>query len=136
MESSDRFLQDHDTIVIFGYAALGRELYQRVGSKNQIVFVDISHVKQGKQPNGIEVFSLETAKEKFPRAGYVIASLYHGRQMVQQLRSIGIPEEQIETDLPKDIVERENARNLHRHTTPKKLLSFETNIGSITKSVG
>ena len=131
MEHQDfsSFVRMHGDIIIFGYGDVGKALWARLHDAGvTAVFVDNSTAKQGSDAQGRCVLSLAEAQRKYPQAGYLVASVWHGQQIEEQLLAAGIASTDIERKLPREIVEREEARALHVHTTPRKRLYFETNI--------
>ncbi len=121
---------DTDNMVIFGYAAVGKRLYDRWRqnyTSESLVFCDNSGAKQGEH-DGIKVLSLQDAVESFPQAKFIIASLRHSQQMYQQLLATGVPKEQIITDLPGDIVGEELAKEQKHRLVPLDSIHIEVNI--------
>lgn len=117
-------------LIIFGFAAVGKRIYERmiqVEPKRTIFFCDNSSEKQGEYEN-IKVFSFQEVVEKYSNSMFIIASLRHRRQMYQQLRDAGIPETQIVTDLPGDIVGEELAKEQRQRLVPLDSIHIEVNI--------
>jgi len=125
-----KFIRTHSKIIVFGYADVGRMVGTKIKDAcgKNVIFVDNSSQKHGVQSNGDEVLPLAEAMERFPNAGYVVASVWHGKQIREQLLSAGVPAENIEMELPQEILVQEEERALRVHTTPRKRLYFETNI--------
>jgi hypothetical protein len=128
--SKDSFAKGVENIIIFGYAAVGKRIYEREKQNNpeaDIVFCDNSSVKQGKN-NGVQVLSLQEAVEKYGKSKFIVASLRHGKQMEQQLLDAGIPQNQIITELPGDIVGEELAKEQKQRLVPLDSIHVEVNI--------
>ena len=116
--------------VIFGYAAVGKKLYERLKKENpalNLVFCDNSSVKHGEH-NGIRVLSLQVAVANYGDSKFIVASLRHAKQMEQQLLKAGIPKEQIITELPSDIVGEELAKEQKQRLVPLDSIHIEVNI--------
>lgn len=117
-------------VVIFGYAAVGKKLYERLKLENaedNIIFCDNSSTKQGVH-NGIKVISLQEAIANYGESKFLVASLRHSKQMEQQLLDAGIPKEQIITELPGDIVGEELAKEQKQRLVPLDSIHIEVNI--------
>lgn len=117
-------------LVIFGYAIVGRRVYEREKSNNpgrNIVFCDNSSMKQGVH-GGIRVLSLQEAVRDFSGAEYIVASLRHAKQMKEQLLKSGISPKQIVMDLPGDIVGEELAKEQKQRLVPLDSIHIEVNI--------
>ncbi|MBE6095229.1 MAG: radical SAM protein [Schwartzia succinivorans] len=118
-------------ILIFGFADIGRKLYDLIKAQNPLVeltFCDNSSTKHGAYADGFYVVSVDEAVQKFPEATFVIASLWHSEQMKQQLLAAGVQLEQIITDLPKEIVEAAREAERRRRVGKRETLRFEINI--------
>lgn len=123
------FVSSHVEILIFGFADVGKAVKKALEHTGKTVsFVDNSSLKQGEHDDGTKVLSLDEARKLYPHAGYIVASVWHAQQIADQLRASGVPEEDILTDLPAEIVRGEEARAVHAHMTPRKRLYFEVNI--------
>ena len=128
--SKDSSNKSVEKIIIFGYAAVGKKLYERLKHENaedNIVFCDNSSTKQGVH-NGIKVIPLQEAVAKYGEAKFVVASLRHSKQMEQQLLDAGIPKKQIITELPGDIVGEELAKEQNQRLVPLDSIHIEVNI--------
>ena len=127
---NDSSNKNTENIIIFGYAAVGKKLYERVKHENaedNIVFCDNSSIKQGVH-NGIKVLSLQEAVANYGESKFVVASLRHSKQMEQQLLDAGISEEQIITEIPSDIVGEELAKEQKQRLVPLDSIHIEVNI--------
>lgn len=94
-------------VVIFGYTELGKRLYEKFFqegyAENEIMFCDNSTKKQ--ESNAGKVFSVKWACEHSTNSTkFYLASLYHFKQMQEQLLKYGIPYENIVIDLPAEIM--------------------------------
>lgn len=119
-----------EQVIIFGYAAVGKKIYECLKQKNaenNIVFCDNSSTKQGEH-DGVKVISLQEAVDKHCKSKFIVASLRHSKQMEQQLLEAGIPEEQIITELPSDIVGEELAKEQKQRFVPLDSIHIEVNI--------
>lgn len=119
-----------ENIVIFGYAAVGKRLYEQVRQEKpeaNIVFCDNSSTKQGMHDD-IQVLSLQEVIEKYGTSKFIVASLRHAKQMEQQLLEAGIPQGQIITELPGDIVGEELAKEQKQRLVPLDSIHVEVNI--------
>ncbi|TYZ28962.1 radical SAM protein [Selenomonas caprae] len=119
-----------ENIIIFGYAAVGKRLYERVRQEKteaNIVFCDNSSTKQGMHDD-IQVLSLQEVIEKYGTSKFIVASLRHAKQMEQQLLEAGIPQGQIITELPGDIVGEELAKEQKQRLVPLDSIHVEVNI--------
>lgn len=117
-------------LVIFGYATLGKRVYEREKSNNPgriIIFCDNSSVKQGEHA-GVRVLSLQETARDFSESEYIVASLRHAKQMKEQLLKSGILPEQIIMDLPGDIVGEELAKEHEQRLAPLDSIHIEVNI--------
>ena len=127
MESIDQFVQRHKSIVILGYADVGKSIRAMLEKhKEKIVFADNSSKKQGMHGTDY-VFALQEAHEKFPEAGYIAASVWHSRQMEEQLMASGVQAEHILEKLPDQILQKEKER-AHRLHMPRKSLTVQIDI--------
>lgn len=121
----------HYKIVIFGYADLGKELYKKFITeglkKNEIAFCDNSTDKRN---NGeYIVFSLKDVKNYIDEGTiFYTASLYHSKQMFEQLVRNGIRETNIVVDIPIEIKQEVAMRECISRFTPKKELRYEVAI--------
>lgn len=119
----------NNVLVIFGYAVMGENLYKNIRMKlpnQKIVFCDNSSYKHGINPNG-EVMAVAKATS-LPHAQFAIASLWHSKQMREQLVSLGIKEDNIFTELPEEIIEAECRREEQVRLTPRTGFRVEVNI--------
>ena len=127
MNNTDK---DMNALVIFGYASIGKRIYeqnvQKVPECN-IVFCDNSSAKQGIH-DGKKVLSVQEAVRDFSKAKYIIASLRHSKQMHNQLLEAGILSEQIITNLPEYIVREELSNEWKRRLVPLDSIHIEVNI--------
>lgn len=117
-------------MIIFGYAAVGKKIYERMkneDSHKKVLFCDNSKDKQGIH-GGVTVLSLEDAVTGYNDACFIVASLRHSKQMYQQLIDVGIPIENISLDLPDDIIGEELAREQKQRMTALDSIHVEVNI--------
>lgn len=118
------------TTVIFGYSDVGKKLYEELMVKERnIVFCDNKKEKQGKYGN-IEVLSVEEAVKRYGNNNveYIIASVYLYKEMIEQLRTLGINDEKIRTDLPEEASKASEEFYRKRSRTIRKKLVVEINI--------
>ncbi|MCI8938518.1 MAG: hypothetical protein HFH12_00785 [Dorea sp.] len=89
----DRHLGDAAQIVIYGAGKVGKETWEflrKKGWKEKVVcFCDNNTDAQGKELQGLPVFSLSEACSRYPQGTYLIASLCV-RQMLESLLGYGI----------------------------------------------
>lgn len=115
--------------IIFGYADIGKRLYEYLQSEGvpNILFCDNSTQKQKENPELVlslkNVVNMMTADTRF-----YVASIYHDKQMKEQLLSLGVPGNQIMSELPKEIVDFIHEKEYNQRLTPLKRLRFETAI--------
>ena len=119
----------YNTVVIFGYAAFGKKLGQMIKDSNfkgVICFCDNSSEKQSLSGRD-KVYPLSEAI-KISASCFVVASIWHGKQMKKQLLEHGINEGRIVDDFPIEVIEEERRRNEQLHTSVKKGYRIEVNI--------
>lgn len=122
MEKFADFITGHAKLLIFGFADVGQAIQDVLKSTGKLAaFVDNSSLKQGVQDDGTKVQSLDEARNLYPTAGYIVASVWHTKQIADQLRASGVPQADILTDLPAEIVQSEEHRAAREHVTPRKL---------------
>ena len=66
------------------------KLYGKLGAENICAVCDNAPAIQGRSVEGLEVVSVERAVREHPDAWFVIAGKYHGEELLEQLRSLGI----------------------------------------------
>ncbi len=91
-------IADAEKIIIFGSGQMGRLLLNRelkAVRKRVCCFADNAPGKTGTVQDGILVVSPQQAAERNPDALFCIANMKYADEMGQQLRKLGIPEEQI-----------------------------------------
>lgn len=116
-------------IIIFGYSDVGKRMYDYLIDSDaniEIKFCDNSTKKQKENRNVVSVS--EAIKDSTEDTVYYIASIYHDKQMKEELLSLGVPENQIMSDLPKEIVDFIHEKEYNQRLTPLKRLRFETAI--------
>lgn len=119
-------------IVIFGYVELGIRLYEKFLSdgyaENDIIFCDNSTRKQQLDKN--KVLSVKQAcKRSMDGTKFYLASLYHFKQMQQQLFEYGIPSKNIVINLPDEI--RLEAMELEKSEKLKPQEKLQINIAIV-----
>ncbi|WP_051608641.1 radical SAM protein [Selenomonas sp. FC4001] len=122
--------ESNTPLIIFGYAAVGKKIYERIkkeDSHKRVFFCDNSKDKQGIH-GGVMVLSLEDVVTGYNDAAFIVASLRHSKQMYQQLIDVGIPTENISLDLPDDIIGEELAREQKQRMTALDSIHVEVNI--------
>ena len=121
----------NENIIIFGYADIGRNLkrYLEKEALNwNIVYCDNSSQKQGEQSNGDKVYSVEDVVQRFPHGLFRIASLYHAKQMKEQLIALNVNEKQIIVELPDEIMSKARRKEEDFRCNPRDRFRFEINI--------
>lgn len=66
------------------------KLYGKLGTENICAVCDNAPAIQGRSVEGLEVVSVERAVREYPDAWFVIAGKYHGEELLEQLRNLGI----------------------------------------------
>ncbi len=117
-------------LIIFGYADLGRALYSYLKTHyrgKRVIYCDNSSLKREHEEN---VYSVqETVAMYRKEAGvFFIASLYHYKDMRNQLLNLGVVDEDIVKKLPSDIVNKIKNKELEKKMVIPKILNFEINI--------
>lgn len=81
-------------IVIFGSGDMGRivSLYLKKTRKKIVALADNNKELWGKLQDGLPVMGLEAARERYPKAFYVIANGKHWEEMREQLLQLSIDE--------------------------------------------
>lgn len=128
MDTFLRNLNDEfSSIVIFGYSAFGKWLYENLREKYKgiILFCDNSKDKQVKFKDTC-VLSVEDAVRKYPEAAYIITALYYGKDMVQQLKILNIKTENIFNDLPEYL--QEKRKEIKQFDQRKELKDFHIDV--------
>lgn len=121
--------QKYKTVIIFGYAAFGKNLYQIIkssGFEGELVYCDNSSEKQSMQ-GADKVYALNEAVN-IPMSCFVVASIWHGKQMKEQLICANVNEQDIKNEFPVEIMEEERLRNEQLHTAVKDVYRIEVNI--------
>ena len=117
------------SIIIFGYSDIGKRLYDYLidfDANIEIKFCDNSTKKQEENQNVVSVS--EAVRDSNEDTVYYIASIYHDKQMKEQLLSLGVLDKQIMCELPKEIVDFIHEKEYNQRLTPLKRLRFETAI--------
>lgn len=115
-------------VVIFGYSDLGKRIYDHIKSTNRkIVYCDNSSEKQG-MDDGVSVYSVIEAADRYPHADFILGSRWHTRQMREQLLGLGVNEEHIIDELPEEVYESDAERIRRIALTPRERISFEISI--------
>lgn len=124
-------LPENSRLTIFGFADVGKHLAVAIHAIRpdiMIDFCDNNSTRQGKQPEGFVLSVRDAADELSERHFFAIASLWHDKQMREQLLSLGIMEKYIMDALPDEIVQEERQRELHNRVTRKNNYHIECNI--------
>lgn len=119
----------YKTVIIFGYAAFGKNLYKRIkisGFTGGLVYCDNSSEKQSMK-GAEKVYSINEAVN-IPMSCFVIASIWHGKQMREQLISAGVKDQDIKNEFPVEIMEEERLRNEQLRTAVMEGYRIEVNI--------
>ncbi len=112
-------LGEYENIVIFGYSPLGLELYSKLGKLNKkIFFCDNSSKKQAENENVYSVYDI--VKRFNNNAVYLVASLYHYKEMDKQLIDMGISSCNIIDKIPNPIL-----RNVKKQIEDNKLIGID-----------
>ena len=122
-------LKKYKTVIVFGYAAFGKNLYKKIkisGFTGELVYCDNSSEKQSMQ-GADKVYSINEVVN-IPMSCFVIASIWHGKQMKEQLICAGVQEQDIKNELPVEIMEEERLRNEQLHTAVMEGYRIEVNI--------
>jgi len=109
VESLYNKIKKRQVAVIFGYSPFGKRIYEKIKSLKlnvAIFFCDNSSEKQGGAPEGY-VYSVKDATKKYVNSVYILASIYHSKSMYEQLKMLGIKDENIIRELPDEILEAE-----------------------------
>lgn len=124
-------LPNNSRLTIFGFADVGKHLavaIRAIRPDIMIDFCDNNSTRQGKQPEGLVLSVRDAADEMSESHFFAIASLWHDKQMQEQLLSLGIMEKYIMDALPDEIVHEERQRELHNRVTRKNNYHIECNI--------
>lgn len=124
-------LPENSRLTIFGFADVGKHLAVAIHAIRpdiMIDFCDNNSTRQGKQPEGFVLSVRDAADELSERHFFAIASLWHDKQMREELLSLGIMEKYIMDALPDEIVQEERQRELHNRVTRKNNYHIECNI--------
>lgn len=124
-------MNNKQDIVIFGYAAIGKSLADYLSKSETlrvVSFCDNSALKNKHGNTDIKVLSVPEAIRQYPHAMFYTASLYHSKQMKEQLILLGIADRQIITELPTEIVQAERAAERQQRLLKHEKLRFEVNI--------
>lgn len=129
-DNSLKGIKRMDEIVIFGWSGVGKKLYKDFYEKGIAVsgICDNSRIRREKIGGGIEVGTVQDTSIKFPNAIYYLASLYHQKQMKDQLLELGISKENIRTDLPESIIDEEMRDTSKKSQTRKNKITFQVSI--------
>lgn len=118
-------------LTIFGYADAGKQLAERLYQARPDILIDFcdnNSTKQGYHTEG-QVLSVKDAVSVVSENHFfVIASLWHEKQMHEQLLSLKVPETSIIPALPDEITQEENQREIHERVTKRKNYHIECNI--------
>ena len=117
-------------VVIFGYSDIGKaiEEYLRKQKNMSICFCDNSKNKQNYNLTNCKVLSVDDSVKQFPNAFFFIASLYHGKQMKEQLLELGVHKDKIISNIPLEIIKRYRENERQKRITKRDNLRFEVNI--------
>lgn len=118
-------------VIIFGYGDVGLAVadYVRNNCENMhIHFCDNSTLKQQTGGEDYQILSVESAVASYKKAMFIIASLYHSKQMKEQLVGLGVSPKQIVSELPEDVVNSCRQKEISRRKSRRENLRFEVNI--------
>jgi len=96
MENLLEKIKQYDDVVIFGFGNVGRHIYDQLRSDNldaSLWFCDNN--RYDRVCEGTQILKPEDAFKKYPDALFIVGSIIHFSPMLEQLRSMGIPEENI-----------------------------------------
>jgi MoaA/NifB/PqqE/SkfB family radical SAM enzyme len=130
MESLCKKIKNKQVAFIFGYSSFGKRIFEKIKSLHldvTIFFCDNSSKKQGSMPEGY-VYSVQDANNKHAGSVFILASIYHSKSMYEQLKTLGIKDEDIIRELPDELLSEEKRLEQSNRLERKERLWFEINI--------
>lgn len=114
-------LANKQAVIIFGYSSFGKRIYEKIKAiHTSVIFCDNSSKKQGSVVYGHSVYSVQDAVEQYVNAVFILASIYHSKDMYEQLKKLGIKDENIISKLPDDILAEEKKNEQINRLKPRK----------------
>ena len=123
-------VRESQDIIIFGYTEIGQVLFEKIRDEytnKMICFCDSNPEKCIVTPN-YEVISPREAVSKHSNAVFILTSYYYREDMREQLKVLGVAEDQILTEFPEDIKLQHVEIMQARHSKKMERFHFDVDI--------